>query len=164
MDRPPSFAVQDYTWYFAYGSNLSKGRIEQRTGLVPPARTACLKNHRLAFNVHAEQAIYANVVPCYESIVWGAAYWCSCQMIDALDKYEGVATGCYRRSWVEVQAENGEPLQATVYVGGGNFVADEGLPSDAYLHLILTGAKEHDLPEKYQRFLAACGSRGSPIA
>lgn len=159
MDRPPSFAVPGYTWYFAYGSNLSKGRMEQRTGLVPTARTACLKHHRLAFNVHAGEAIYANIVPCDESVVWGAAYWCSRQMMDALDKFEGVATGCYRRAAVEVEAENGERLQAIAYVGGKSFVAEEGLPSDAYLRLILTGAKEHNLPEEYQRFLTACGSQ-----
>ncbi len=158
MDRPPTFAVHDFTWYFAYGSNLSKGRMEQRTGLVPPARAACLKDHRLAFNVHAEEAIYANIVPCYESIVWGSAYWCSRRMMGALDRHEGVATGCYRRSAVEVEAENGERLQAEAYVGGKCFVAEEGLPSDAYLRLILTGAKEHNLPEQYQRFLAACVS------
>ena len=159
MERPPSFAFHDYTWYFAYGSNLLKGRIEQRTGLVPPARTASLKNHRLAFNVHAEEAIYANVIPCCKSIVWGAAYWCSRQMMDALDRHEGVATGYYRRSGVEVETENGERLQATAYVGGKSFVAEEGLPSGTYLRLILTGAKEHDLPEQYQRFLAACGAQ-----
>ena len=159
MERSPSSAVQDYTWYFAYGSNLSKGRMEQRTGLVPPARKACLRNHRLVFNVHAEQATYANIVPCYESVVWGAAYWCSPQMMDALDRHEGVATGYYRRSGVEVETENGERLQATAYVGGKSFVAEEGLPRDTYLRLILTGAKEHDLPEQYQRFLAACGAQ-----
>ena len=59
-------------------------------GWLPSARTACLKNHRLAFNLHAGKAIYANIVPCYRSIVWGAAYWCSREMMDALDRYEGV--------------------------------------------------------------------------
>jgi len=158
MEPLPS-AAHDYTWYFAYGSNLSKGRIERRTGLVPPARTACLKNHRLAFNLHLDGAIYANIVPCSEAIVWGTAYWCSREMMSALDRYEGVARGCYRRSWVEVEAEIGEQLQAETYVGGQSFVAEEGLPSDAYLTLILTGAAEHGLPEQYIRLLAACGTQ-----
>jgi gamma-glutamylcyclotransferase len=158
VERPPSGA-QDYAWYFAYGSNLSKGRIEQRTGLLPSARTACLKGHRLAFNLHAGEAIYANIVPCSRSIVWGAAYWCSREMMDALDRYEGVAIGYYGRSRVEVETDDGERIQAETYVGGKRFVAVEGVPSTAYLEVILTGAAEHRLPEQYIRHLLACATK-----
>jgi len=159
MEHLPSAAVNDYTWYFAYGSNLSKSRIAQRTGSAPPARTAYLNDHRFAFNLHADGVIYANIVPCYQSIVWGVVYWCSREMMEALDRCEGVAIGCYRRAWVEIETEKGERLQAETYVGGKSFVAEEGLPSDAYLQLILTGAAEHGLPEQYIRFVAACGTQ-----
>jgi gamma-glutamylcyclotransferase len=158
MDDPPSTTGQEFTWYFAYGSNLSKGRMEQRTGTTPLARTAYLQNHRLAFNLHADGTIFANILPCHQSIVWGAAYWCSREMMDALDRCEGVAIGCYRRSRVEVETENGERLQAEIYVGGEGFVAEEGQPSEDYLQLILTGAEVHSLPEQYIRFVAARGT------
>jgi gamma-glutamylcyclotransferase len=161
MEPLPSAAADDYTWYFAYGSNLSKGRMEQRTGLVPSARTVYLKHHRLAFNLHADGAIYANIVPCWQSTVWGAAYWCSRATMDVLDRYEGTAIGCYRRDCVEVETENGERLNAETYIGGKGFVAEEGLPSDAYLKLILTGAAEHSLPEQYIRSVVA--SRPAPL-
>jgi gamma-glutamylcyclotransferase (GGCT)/AIG2-like uncharacterized protein YtfP len=158
MAKCESRIEDDYTWYFAYGSNLSKRRVEQRTGSVPLARTVRLNDYRLAFNLHADGAIYANIMPCQRSIVWGAAYWCSREMMDAFDRYEGVAHGCYRRLCVEVETGIDEKLQAQTYIGGSDFVADEGRPSEYYLQLIVTGAAEHSLPEEYVRFVAAYGT------
>ena len=40
----------DDRWYFAYGSNLSKERMQRRTGPIAAARVAQLKDFRLAFN------------------------------------------------------------------------------------------------------------------
>jgi gamma-glutamylcyclotransferase len=154
MEGLPNVA-RDHAWYFAYGSNLSQDRMRQRTGAVPPARSAWLNHYRLSFNLHAGGAIYANIVPCPQSIVWGATYWISDEMIKALDGYEAVAMGHYRRSRVEVETENGEQLWAETYIGGDRFVGEEGTPSKAYLQLILAGAREHDLPESYVRRVEA---------
>jgi gamma-glutamylcyclotransferase len=155
MEDLPNVVEPDHGWYFAYGSNLSQCRMEQRTGAVPPARKAWLNHYRLSFNLHADEAIYANIVPSPQSIVWGVAYWISGEMMNALDGYEAVAIGHYRRSWVEVETEDGERLRAATYIGGGPFVGAEGRPSNAYLQLILAGAREHNLPETYVRRVQA---------
>jgi gamma-glutamylcyclotransferase len=75
--------------------------------------------------------------------------------MSALDGYEAVAIGHYRRSRVEVETENGERLRAETYIGGELFVGKEGRPSNAYLQLILAGAREHNLPEFYVRRVQA---------
>jgi gamma-glutamylcyclotransferase len=155
MERLPA-AAADYRWYFAYGSNLSKGRMADRTGCVPEARTAWLPCYRLAFNLCADEAIYANIVPCSPSLVWGAAYWCSRAMMRILDGYEGVANGCYRRATVEVEAADGARFLAETYIGGESFVNKEGQPGNAYLSLILAGGREHCLPADYIDFVEAC--------
>ena len=154
MEGLPNVA-QDHRWYFAYGSNLSQGRMKQRTGAVPPARKASLNHYRLSFNLHADEAIYANIVPSPQSIVWGVAYWISGEMMNALDGYEAVALGHYRRSRVEVETENGERLRTETYIGGERFVGEEGRPSKAYLQFILAGAREHNLPKSYVRRVEA---------
>jgi len=154
MEQPPP----DDGWYFAYGSNLARSRIAQRTGAAPPARPACLHHYRLTFNVRADDAVFANIVPCPQAIVWGTAYWLNRAMMSALDGYEGVAAGCYRRAVVAVATVDGENLMAETYVGGACFLGLVGRPSDAYLQLILGGAREHGLPEAYIQSVAACAS------
>lgn len=155
MEELPS----DYGWYFAYGSNLALSRIAQRTGAAPAARRACLHHYRLAFNVFADEAIFANIVPCAQAFVWGAAYWLNRAMMAALDGCEGVASGCYCRALVEVETVEGELLPAETYIGGACFLAAEGRPSDGYLQLILSGAREHGLPEAYIARIATFGAR-----
>lgn len=148
-------------WYFAYGSNLSKQRMMRRTGPILNARVARLNDYRLAFNNtdKAGNELYANIVPSAGGITWGVAYWCPPQAIAALDEYEGVADGCYRREWIEVVTIDGERLPAEVYIGGEQFTIAEGRPSDWYLDIILLGAREHGLPEEYIRSIELLAKR-----
>ena len=141
-------------WYFAYGSNLSRERMIQRTGPIVAERLAKLDGFRLAFNVTdiAGTERYANIVPSPGGVVWGAAYWCSCAAIAELDKYEEIAIGCYMRQWIDVEAVDGRPLHAEVYIGGKQFIVSDGRPpSDWYWRIVLSGAREHQLPEAYIR-------------
>jgi gamma-glutamylcyclotransferase len=145
------------TFYFAYGSNLSQQRMAERTGAIPQARPACLADYRLAFNCRVGEAVYANIVPSVGSLVWGAVYLCDSQAMIELDLHEGVANGCYRRAWVEVEVENGDRLMAETYLAGEKHMAQDGQPCAAYLDLILRGAQEHRLPAQYIRCLEALG-------
>ena len=128
-------------WYFAYGSNLSKQRMLQRTGAIPGSRQVFLKDYRLAFNAHVGQEFYANIVPSIGDVVRGVAYQCNPAAITALDHYEGVTRGCYRRATVEVEVEDGERIRAEVYIAGENYVSENGRPTAFYLGLIITGAE-----------------------
>ena len=137
-------------WYFAYGSNLSMDRKQQRTGSIRSARTACLRDYRFAFNKGgAGGEVYANIVPSAGKMVWGAVYLCDQLAMDRLDNDEAVERGDYWRHHVEVETTDGELLNAEVYVAGEDFVIAEGRPRPWYLDLILLGARKNDLPEEY---------------
>lgn len=139
-------------WYFAYGSNLSMDRKQQRTGLIRSARTACLKGYRFAFNKGgAGGEVYANIVASPGDVVWGVVYLCDPKAMASLDHYESVETGDYWRQPVEVETTDGEQLRAEVYLAGEDFVIAVGHPRPWYLDLILSGAKKHGLPEEYIR-------------
>jgi cation transport regulator ChaC len=152
---PDKMEQHGQTWYFAYGSNLSRQRMAERTGAIPQARPACLKDYRLAFNCRVGASVYANIVPSAGSLVWGVVYLCDFRAMIELDLYEGVAHGCYRRSWVEIETENADRLMAQTYLAGEKHVALDGKPNATYLDLIVTGAKDHGLSEQYIRCIEA---------
>ena len=138
------------SWYFAYGSNLSKGRKQERTGLIRRAVRARLRNCRLAFNKEASGGgVYANVVPEEGSEVWGVIYLCNPTAMTQLDRHEGVMGGHYDRVTVTVELEDGSLCDAETYIAGEDYIVSEGIPDDWYLDFILTGAIQHELPEDY---------------
>jgi gamma-glutamylcyclotransferase len=141
-------------WYFAYGSNLSMDRKQQRTGSIRSARTACLKDYRFAFNKGGTGGeVYANIVPSPGDVVWGVVYLCDAQAMAILDDYEALETGDYWRQPVEVETTDGELLKAEAYIAGEGFVIADGRPGPWYLSLIISGARIHGLPEEYIRHI-----------
>ena len=140
---------QNESWYFAYGSNLSKQQMLRRTGYIPISRPAGLSNFQLAFRqVLVGEDVYATIVPAPGKVVQGVAYLCSPHAMAQLDVFEGVAENCYRRESVQVTAQTGEVLNCIVYFGE-KFRSEAAVPSSNYLNLILTGAQEHQLPPDY---------------
>jgi gamma-glutamylcyclotransferase len=153
MDESNTVESQGDVWYFAYGSNLSKQRMQQRTGVIPVSQRVFLRDYRLTFNAHVGQEFYANIAPSIGDVVHGVIYRCNPTAMTALDRYEGVAQGCYRRVAVEVETEEGERIRAEVYIAGERYVSEGGAPSTFYLGLISSGAREHDLPEQYVHWI-----------
>jgi hypothetical protein len=151
-------------WYFAYGSNLSPDRKQERTGIIRKAIPARLSGYRLAFNKRASIGngqSYANIMKERGQEVWGVAYLCNQQAIMELERYEGVATGHYRPISVQVITRTGEAISATTYVAGRGFLVEGARPSEDYLHLILDGARYRKLPEDYIRTIEAEARGGS---
>jgi cation transport regulator ChaC len=139
-------------FYFAYGSNMNLPRKEGRTGTVREARRARLHGYRFAFNKRSygrEQGVYANIVPDTDGVVSGVVYRCTAEVLDELDRYEGVAEGHYERLQVEVMTDDGETVTAVAYIAGKNQVCKEGRPARDYLRLILEGARANRLPPDY---------------
>ena len=140
---------QNDSWYFAYGSNMSKQQMLRRTGSVPESVVARLDNYQLAFRkVLIGKDVFAMIVPKADSVVYGVAYRCSPKAMLQLDHFEGVAENCYQRETVQVTAQNGEILNCIVYCGIG-FSTEAGFPSSDYWDLIKTGAIEHQIPIAY---------------
>ena len=145
----PKIMSQDDSWYFAYGSNMSKQQMLRRTGSIPESLVACLKDYQLVFRpVLVGNDVFATIIPQDDAVVYGVAYRCSPASMLELDRFEGVAENCYRRASVQVTAENGSILDCIVYIGHA-FSSEASFPSSSYWDLIQTGATEHRLPNDY---------------
>ncbi len=151
--EPSLFDVQEPEdrWYFAYGSNLSINRKEDRTGAIRRAEVVVLKNYRLAFNKHAASGnqVYANIMPAAGEETTGVAYLCNPTAFAKLDRHEGVSGGHYLQQNVTVVTQSGEPLEAIAYIAGPDHLVEEQPPSETYLGHILQGAEDHGLPVEY---------------
>ena len=138
-------------WYLAYGSNMSKKQIHERTGSIPDGRRVRLDGYRLAFRKFKNtEEVYADILPDASRSVLGVAYDCSPIELERLDVFEGVADGCYRREFVQVQAEDpSDRWQAIAYRGSNAFSEIESQPSQEYLDRILAGLRDHQFSAAY---------------
>ncbi len=143
-------ASENREWYFAYGSNLDTAKMVNRTGPIREARRARLAGYRLAFNKKSLDGTgKANIVSDPAGTVWGVVYLTAPEALSILDKYEGVAGGHYQRKAVHVRVDDNGEIEAVTYVAGSAFVDDSLSPSCDYLQTILSGAREHKLPDEY---------------
>ena len=96
--------------YFAYGSNLSVAEMKVRCPAAVPISTATLPDHRLVFRT------WADVEPCPGHSVPGVLWTITAACGTALDLYEDVAGGLYRRLTASVWQDGvTDPVQALVY-------------------------------------------------
>ncbi len=132
--------------YFAYGSNMASSQMADRCPGAVSLGAARLPGYRLAFDAWSNRrgGLVADVLPAPDSEVWGVLWQVTEEHAEALDRYEGVARGQYRRENVRVESPNGERLEAFAYVICNP--DDEGPTTDAYQSILLEGAREHDLP------------------
>lgn len=132
--------------YFAYGSNMASSQMADRCPGAVCRGVALLPGYRLAFDAWSNRrgGLVADVLPAPDSEVWGVLWQVTDDHAEALDRYEGVARGQYRRENVLVESPNGESLEAFAYVICNP--GEEGPTTDAYRALLLEGAREHGLP------------------
>ena len=132
--------------YFAYGSNLNRAQVAARCPLAQPVGPLVLKDYRLKFAGEGSRwwgpGGVATIVPSPGSMVQGALYRLGPGEDSSLDRYEGIATGRYRRA-EDMIAVAGEP--ALVYVGT-ELLGEENWPSAMYLETIRQGYRDWGLP------------------
>ena len=134
--------------HFAYASNMDRTQMAVR---CPDARVvdgAVLDAMRF---VIAESG-YANVVPAPGEAVFGILWRISAADEAALDRYEGVRPGLYRREEVEVLTTGGRRVRALVYLAAD---AGTGRPVPGYLERVVAAARHHGLPADYVARLAS---------
>jgi gamma-glutamylcyclotransferase len=146
-------------WYFAYGSNMLPDQMLKRTGEAAPAMVCRLPDYRFAFNkryFHKPVDVHANIVPSPGDQVWGVAYQCLPQSIQAIDLWENVLEDSYRHHDVEVVLANGERLSALTYIASPSALCDDGTPPSEYLDRVVRGARESGLPAAYIESIMRC--------
>jgi gamma-glutamylcyclotransferase (GGCT)/AIG2-like uncharacterized protein YtfP len=93
---------------------------------------------------------YASVVPARGQDVHGLVWRIGPRDLAALDAYESVACGLYRRAMLPVMRE-AALVKALVYLGCER---REGRPRPGYMEAVIGAARECGLPESYLAGLA----------
>jgi cation transport regulator ChaC len=141
-------------WYFAYGSNMNPARLVQAR--LWPAGATCferilgrLDGWELVFDKPSAYFIgagAANLAVSPSAHVLGVLNRISANGIEAIDRYENVATGHYERISIRVARSDGSEVEAQTYIARNNL--DRGLkPRAAYLAHLLAG--DDVLPAAY---------------
>lgn len=128
-------------FYFAYGSNLWREQMRLR---CPDAR--CLGTGRLTgFRWLITSRGYASMVRSTDDTVFGTVYLLSEADERSLDRYEGVAEGCYRKEQVIVRLQE-QLVSCLTYLDP---VETPGQPKAEYIIRINRGLADAQLPEAY---------------
>jgi gamma-glutamylcyclotransferase (GGCT)/AIG2-like uncharacterized protein YtfP len=124
--------------YFAYGSNLNTAQMAMRCPDAEPMVVAELPNWKLAFRgvLDIEKAEGEFVI----GVIWKITPKC----LEALDRYEGVRSGLYRRIWLRVKMPGMEkPSKILAYkMNRADYVAT---PGAHYYNAVKTGYKDFGL-------------------
>jgi hypothetical protein len=139
--------------YAAYGSNLDPERMAKRAPHSPLYGTGWLVGWRLTFggeDVSWEGAL-GTIVEDPASQVYVALYDLTPADERALDEWEGVAIGLFRKIRVRVATLDGD-VTPWVYVLDAY---EGGLPSARYVGLLAEAAEAGGAPDDYVRELRA---------
>lgn len=128
------------TLYFAYGANMERGAMTARcrnATAIGPARLAGWR--------YAIMQGYGSVVPAGGSAVHGVLWRLTPRDLAALNIFESLDSGLYRRVMLTVEARK-QRRRALVYVGchGG-----KRRPMPGYQERVVAAAQDWRLPARY---------------
>jgi gamma-glutamylcyclotransferase (GGCT)/AIG2-like uncharacterized protein YtfP len=133
------------TLHFAYGSNMSRTMMTARCPTARALGTATLQGWRFVITADG----YASIVPLADASVHGVLWRLGARDLAAVNAYESVESGLYRRRTLPVLCEAGRRA-ALVYVARSR---NAGRPRPGYLDMIVAAARDWELPESYIRSL-----------
>jgi gamma-glutamylcyclotransferase (GGCT)/AIG2-like uncharacterized protein YtfP len=140
--------------YFAYGSNMHPGQMQERCPGSVFVAAARLRDHRLAFSrpwAAWDGSGVADIQPSPGGIVEGVVWEITDAHRDALDEYEEHPRA-YTRKDVVVETFDGSVLTAFAYCARpmGTY-----RPGRRYLQSLIDGARAHGLSPGYVASLEA---------
>jgi gamma-glutamylcyclotransferase (GGCT)/AIG2-like uncharacterized protein YtfP len=126
--------------YAAYGSNMNLEQMAFRCPYSVVVGKGMINNYKLKFSYHAD--IVPSKGDCVPVVLWEVPD------IDfiALDRYEGVAGGYYKRVNLPVETSKGKK-NAIVYVMCG--YNEFQMPSNRYYEIIKTGYEDNKISRRY---------------
>lgn len=142
-------------FYFAYGSNLSIRRLQQRVDTARLVTQGFLKEHTLIFHKIGRDgsakcnAFYTGK---QDDLLYGAVYIIDPLQKTHLDNAEGLGNG-YEIKQVTIIAEDARKIGAFTYFA--THIAEDIKPFHWYKHHVLAGAREHGFPKHYINKIAA---------
>ena len=131
--------------HFAYGSNMSRLLMGRRCPTAVALGTARLAGWRFIIMGGG----YASVAPSPGDEVHGVLWRLAPRDLAALNAYESLDTGLYRRRMLAVTYDGGR-VPALTYLARDR---SEGRPKPGYQDIVVKAAREWKLPEAYVRAL-----------
>jgi gamma-glutamylcyclotransferase (GGCT)/AIG2-like uncharacterized protein YtfP len=130
--------------YFAYGSNMCPRQMRQRCPAAKPLGPASLEGFSFLINERGVATLCPDAGGKVHGVLWRLGRSCEA----ALDSYEGVALGRYRKRRLRARARSGKFTSALVYIDDRTA---PGIPRPGYLARVLRGALAFELPAHYLR-------------
>ena len=137
------------SWYFAYGSNMSKALMRRRCREAVALGAARLDGWRFIVTRDG----FASIVSAPGAIVHGVLWRVAPRGLAALNAYESLDSGLYVRRVLPVRSGE-RVVPALVYVGRDR---TPGQPRPGYQRVVVDAAREWGLPETYVRSLERWG-------
>lgn len=144
--------------YFAYGSNMDRAAMAQRCPRSNPVGRARLARHRLYLMADG----LASVAPDPKAFVYGVLWNLAQSDVAALDRFEEVGRGRYKKIVQPVLREPFGAAQAMIYVGVDGV---DGPHLPGYMQGLVAAARSWELPAAYVAYLEALADpakRGKP--
>ena len=128
--------------YFAYGSNMDVGQMASRCPGAVLVGRASLAEHEFRINTHG----VATVIPAKGNEMHGVLWEIASAHEASLDRYEGVASGFYRKAIVRVRLAEDSEVEALCYIAGDS---RSGHARPDYMERVLAAAEDNRLPIEY---------------
>lgn len=128
--------------YFAYGANMELAGMAERCPRSRPLGPARLPGHRFFIMAGG----FANIIRDPRASVHGLLWELALADVAALDRYEEIGRGLYRKTVMAALRQGGGPVRALVYKGAS---AETGTASRAYVASVIAAARALDLPAPY---------------
>lgn len=137
--------------YFAYGSNMLTARLRKRCQSAQSLGTAIAHGVYLRFwKPSKDGSGKATLIPATEAgnKVYGVLFEIDTNERKLLDRSEG---GGYKRddTFSVTRTNDCKQIAATAYVASENRCRKDLMPYDWYLDLVVAGAIQHGLPDRY---------------
>ena len=148
-------------WYFAYGSNMARPRLEQRVGRCRALGHGWLEGFDLRFHKRGRDGsgkCDAFATGAAGDVVHGVLYGMSQQQRERLDGFEGPD---YSVLTLTV-THRGGVVEAFLYAARAHAIRSELEPFDWYKALVAAGARQAGLPAVYRARIAAAPARPDP--
>ena len=136
--------------YFAYGSNMDKIQMDNRCPGAEPLAICKKLNYRTILNTRG----VATIIPELGSICYGILWRVTKDHVKALDKYEGVRQGFYKKVNFSVMID-GYQIPCLVYIAADDKIGSSIRPG--YLNTLLRGIENFNGHSKWYNEIKQLG-------
>jgi gamma-glutamylcyclotransferase (GGCT)/AIG2-like uncharacterized protein YtfP len=137
--------------YFAYGSNMDRPAMAKRCPQAKPLGLAMIDGYRFTIGAGGYACLARAPGNCVHGVLWQITP----RDLAALDAYESIDTGLYRRAILPVRF-GGRTTRALLYLGRR---PGQGRPRRNYLQSVIAAARDWKLPPGYIARLERCAPR-----